>query len=65
MSLDLSLENRRNIESNEGEQDFLPFASTYLEEPKVIGAYDRKGIGSYTSVTVCTFKLIPLIDDGD
>ncbi len=44
--------------------NYLPFGIQYLETPKLIG-YKNENIYGYTSVTFCTFKFIPLIDDSD
>ncbi|HLD10929.1 hypothetical protein J4471_04950 [Candidatus Woesearchaeota archaeon] len=46
------------------ERDYLPFGVRYLEAPEPIG-YKTDNILSYTSVTFCTWKFIPLVDDGD
>lgn len=45
-------------------KDYLPFGSQYFEDPKPIGQVSGD-ILAYTSATFCTFKFIPLIDDGD
>lgn len=44
--------------------DYLPFGIQYLEVPEPIGYKSNNFLG-YTSITFCTFKLIPLIDDSD
>ena len=45
-------------------KDYLPFGMNYAEVPETRG-YQDNGIYAYTSVTFCTFKWIPLVDDGD
>lgn len=45
-------------------RDYLPFGTRYLEDPKPIGQVSTD-IFAYTSATFCTFKFIPLLDDGD
>ncbi len=62
----MGLENDLYQPFNEvGEQEaYLPFAVQYLENPEPRG-HDMSQPLDYTSATFCTFKLIPLIDDGD
>ena len=45
-------------------RDYLPFGVKYLEDPKPIGQ-TSDDIFAYTSATFCTFRMIPLLDDGD
>ncbi len=42
---------------------YLPFAAHYLENPEPIG--QKYEISTFTSVTFCTWKCIPTVDDGD
>ncbi len=48
----------------EQQTSYLPFATQYLEEPKIVG-YDVSKPMDFTSMTISTLKFIPLIDDGD
>ncbi|GEM_PF-2955489 len=62
MSLEneVKISNPKKIET----RDYLPFGVNFLETPRPIG-YTERDMLNYTSVTFCTFKCIPLIDDGD
>ena len=44
--------------------NYLPFAVAYLETPNP-QTYNSADVLAITSVTFCTFKFIPLIDDED
>ena len=44
-------------------EQHLPFAAKYLENPEPIGA--SSNVYDWTSVTFCTWKWIPTVDDGD
>ncbi len=46
-------------------RDYAPFGVSFLEAPKPVGYANEREILNYTSVTFCTWKFIPLVDDGD
>ena len=60
----MDLEQNINSENISEKKDYLPFGVNYLESPEPIG-YKSSDLLGYTSVTFCTWKLIPVIDDAD
>ena len=60
------LENRLKMNKiSSKDRDYLPFCMQYIEVPIVVGYKNGLDLSQYTSVTFCTFKFVPLIDDGD
>ena len=45
--------------------DYLPFGINYMEIPEPIGREPNANVYDVTSVTFCTFRGIPLVDDPD
>ena len=60
----MGLEQKVESEKVSKKSDYLPFGIQYLEAPEPRGYKNNNFLG-YTSVTFCTWKLIPLIDDSD
>ena len=65
MSLDATVEKEaKGMREVKGKRDYLPFGRDYLEAPAPRGDEGKK-FYAWTSVTFCTFKWVPLVDDGD
>lgn len=57
VKLDKKIQNNKN---------YLPFGVNYMEIPEpIISSKINKDFYNITSVTFCTFKKIPLVDDAD